>query len=35
MDADAIARNIAHWTKNDREALDGHASRSWGRPEPT
>ena len=35
MDPDSITRNIAQWTKNNREALDARASRSWARTEPT
>jgi SAM-dependent methyltransferase len=35
MDGDAVAKNIEHWTKNNREALDARASAAWARTDPT
>lgn len=32
---DSIARNVEHWTKNNRERLDASAAYAWSRPEPT
>lgn len=33
-DPDSIERNIAQWTKNNRDALDARASREWATAEP-
>jgi SAM-dependent methyltransferase len=35
MDADAIARNVEQWTKNNRDALDARADRAWAGTEPS
>jgi SAM-dependent methyltransferase len=32
---DSIARNVEHWTENNRRGLDARASAAWARPEIT